>query len=158
MISLLLKHGANVNLQNKFGEICLHRVVEFGGDPVIVQQLLEHGAYANLKTTEGHTPISLAMKFLDNCPHDEDQQHVVELLRSWQKVVEVTKAERSAFCMAMHERVGADSSANLLSRYTFQEICSYLRPQMEDRAAEEYKQLCIQPRHQGQPQVTCTIQ
>lgn len=161
-ILFLLDHGANVNLRDKWGGTFLHRAAQ-RYNPVVIQRLLELGAYTNLKAypplrnKEGLTPLNLAAEFSDKVPYDKGQLAIVELLRSWQKVVSVSDAERSAFCMAMHPRVGANSPASVLSQYEFQEICSYLRPQIDDPAATEYRQLCKQPRQQRQPQDVCTI-
>ena len=46
--------------------------------------------------------------------------------------------------MAIHDRVGADSPVNLLSRYLFEDIFSYLRPQEfigHPETIEDYKRI-----------------
>ena len=55
----LLKHGVDVNAQNKVGETSLHlasrlRLLE------MARILLEHGASVHVKNTEGKTPLQLA--------------------------------------------------------------------------------------------------
>jgi ankyrin repeat protein len=85
-------------------------------------------------------------------------REIAELLRSWPIVVSGSRAGRLAFCMAMHRRVGADSPANVLHQYLFQEICSYLRPSVlidDDEAVASYRRIYEQ--QQRQTQGWCTI-
>ena len=59
------------------------------------------------------SPLTMA-KYL-GCPE------VAELLKSWPLVDAGSRASRLAFCMAMHPRVGANSSAHILSQFLFQD-------------------------------------
>ena len=83
-------------------------------------------------------------------------RELAELLEIWPLVDTGSKASRLAFCMAMHPRIGANSSAKVLSQYLFQEICSYIRPSVlidDPRAIEDYKRIC----EQQQAQSSCII-
>ena len=56
MVSLLCKHGANVNIQNDSGQSPL-LVALSDGDKVIAMELLEHGADPNIVDHEGRHPL-----------------------------------------------------------------------------------------------------
>ncbi|XP_046401396.1 ankyrin-1-like [Ischnura elegans] len=56
---LLLRNGAIVNAQSKFGYQPIHAAAA-NGYPSVVQKLLEHGADANSKSKSGETPLHLA--------------------------------------------------------------------------------------------------
>lgn len=56
ILTLLLEHGANVNLANKDGHTALMGA-SFRGDIGKVKILLEHGADVSLKSADGHTAL-----------------------------------------------------------------------------------------------------
>lgn len=58
VVSLLLKDGADPNIQNDKGETALHLVCQHPmRDPPIARLLLTHGANRNIHTTDGKLPI-----------------------------------------------------------------------------------------------------
>ena len=61
---ILLRNGANPNMQDEFGRAALHVICStfFIGDAhtAIVQRLIDHGAQVNLLTADGWSPLGLA--------------------------------------------------------------------------------------------------
>ena len=121
---LLLDNGADINRKNKYGSTPL-RVAAQNGDKTTAKILLERGAKTTLKWDMScilsNTPEYIAMK----TGHPE----IADLIKVWPVVVLNSKARMLTFCMAMHSRVGTESSAHILSQHLFQEICSYLKPE-----------------------------
>lgn len=63
VLSLLLKHGADVNARRAGnGRTPLHIVMERGLDLDILDQLLRHGACVNASDSYGHTPLYVAVR------------------------------------------------------------------------------------------------
>lgn len=167
VVQILLDRGANVNQQDSvrilgaLGEVGQNTPLLFAatyGHLSVVRLLLERGADINLKNCSGNTPLQIA-DFARRLYTQGSQQAVIDLLGSWpammSAVVAWSKAARLAFCMAMHPRVGVDSSANVFPREIFQEICNYLRPSvlMDDPQAVEYcKRIYEQQQAQQQSQ------
>jgi len=58
-IKVLLKAGANVNLQNKTGETPLHKA-SWRGNLEAIQLLVEHGANVTIRNKQGQTPKDVA--------------------------------------------------------------------------------------------------
>ena len=58
-IRLLIRYGANVNAQNRFGTAPLHNCVKFG-EMDSIRVLLEHGARRTIKDNNGRTPSDVA--------------------------------------------------------------------------------------------------
>lgn len=84
-------------------------------------------------------------------------REIAELLEIWPILDAGSRASRLAFCMAMHPRLGAQSSAKVLSQHLFQEICSYIRPSVlidDPNAIEDYRHIYEQ---QQKAQQTCII-
>jgi len=73
VLRFLLAHGADINVQNQFGETPLH-FASFNGALEVVRLLLEHGADVQAKNNDGKTALQEAAE-----GHDE----VVELLREY---------------------------------------------------------------------------
>ena len=121
---LLLDNGTDINLKNKDGITPLHIAAQ-NGDEGNLRTLLEHGAKTTLPWDMhcmlGYTPEYFAAQ--------NGHPEIAGLLKVWPTVASNSKARMLTFCMAMHDRVGADSPGNLLSQYLFQEICSYLKPE-----------------------------
>jgi ankyrin repeat protein len=60
VVSSLVEHGADLNIQNFNGESPLHLACSFGHKEV-AKFLLEHGAQTNRKTLEGASGSKLAL-------------------------------------------------------------------------------------------------
>jgi hypothetical protein len=58
VVETLLLNGAKIDLQDFQGRTALHAAAQF--QPDVVKLLLQHGANAALKTTDGKTPLDLA--------------------------------------------------------------------------------------------------
>lgn len=58
IIKLLLKHGANYNIQDKYGDTALHYACRRGGYSKIVELLLKCGADPNIKNNDKDTILS----------------------------------------------------------------------------------------------------
>lgn len=61
VLKVLLEHGADVNVRNKFGETPLLRSLQYGHEP-LARLLIEHGADVNATTEEGETALMVAVK------------------------------------------------------------------------------------------------
>jgi ankyrin repeat protein len=59
-IQLLLRHGANINLQNHMGQTALHKASQCGHLD-IVRHILSHGAHVDSLDNDGSTPLHLAI-------------------------------------------------------------------------------------------------
>ena len=73
-MELLLKQGANANLQNEDGYTALLIAVS-SGNKEIVQLLLENGADINIKNIDGKTAWSLA--------EERNYSKIVDLLKKY---------------------------------------------------------------------------
>lgn len=60
MVSLLLHHGASVDVSYQYGMTALHLAV-LQNDQKIVQLLLEHQADCNVQDEDGRSPLDLAI-------------------------------------------------------------------------------------------------
>lgn len=74
IVELLLKQGANANLQNEDGYTALLIAVS-SGNKEIVQLLLENGADINIKNIDGKTAWSLA--------EERNYSKIVDLLKKY---------------------------------------------------------------------------
>ena len=108
MVQLLLKHGAKVDLQDMHGHAALQRAITVGNQKM-VQFLLNKGADANLKDNYGNTPLYWAAFY--------GHQEIVQLLEEWPQI-KIQRQEAAegmrTLAMAMHQRLGESSPANLL--------------------------------------------
>jgi ankyrin repeat protein len=66
----LLRHGANVNLQNSKGVTALHMVLKKNSDRKHVVMLLRHGADPTIRSKDGKTPLDLVAKRRDKTYFD----------------------------------------------------------------------------------------
>lgn len=71
IIDLLLKSNIDINMRNKTGETALHAAVSWGLAP-LVTKLLNCGADATLKDSQGRTPLQ--------CAQDHEHYDIVQLL------------------------------------------------------------------------------
>jgi len=62
IVEVLLEHGADPNIRDKYGETPLHVAAAFGNSKV-VEVLLEHGADPNARDDYGATPLHYAAAF-----------------------------------------------------------------------------------------------
>jgi hypothetical protein len=62
MTKLLLEKGANVNVQNRYGEVPIFFPFQ-GGDIALVDLLMEHGADLDIKDGNGDSPRKMCMIF-----------------------------------------------------------------------------------------------
>ena len=60
MTQILIQHGANLDAQSRFGETVLHMAVR-KGNPMMVRELMQSGATANIQNEDGYTPLDLAV-------------------------------------------------------------------------------------------------
>ena len=65
-VSNCLKAGANVNMQNRFGDTPLHHAAQDVNDPAILQLLLKAGANFEARDTSRNTPLVEAVVFNSN--------------------------------------------------------------------------------------------
>ena len=72
VLRFLLEHGADISVQNQYGETPLH-LASFNGALGVVRMLLEHGADVEAKNNDGKTALQEAV--------EEGHDEVVELLR-----------------------------------------------------------------------------
>ena len=56
-VDVLLKAGANINLQNNEGKTALIIAAQYGGDPRVITLLLQNGANAKLEDNTGRTAL-----------------------------------------------------------------------------------------------------
>lgn len=63
-MQLLLEHGANVDVKDKWGRTPLHCASSEGRD-ITMQFLIDHGADVNIKNGAGRTPLDCAMRNRD---------------------------------------------------------------------------------------------
>ena len=153
---LLIKRGANVNLQNSLGITPLMNATEED----FLHLLLDNGADVNLMDVSGFTALgkAAAKRDLDTAlpillnhgakitskpsarilmnivslfftPLELPKPEIAHLLKLWPKIVSQNKARWLSLCMAMHPRIGAHSPARGLHSDVFQKICNYARPQ-----------------------------
>ena len=61
----LLRHGANVNFQNRKGVTALHMVLKKNSDRKHVEMLLRHGADPTIRSKDGKTSLDLVAKRRD---------------------------------------------------------------------------------------------
>jgi len=61
IVELLLRHGANPNVQNARGETPMHFAVLYK-KPELVELLLRHGADPNVQSARGETPLDIASR------------------------------------------------------------------------------------------------
>ncbi len=62
VVKILVKAGANVNYPYEGGEAAVLVTAAANGNPDIVQTLLDAGADPNVRTTDGTTPLSMAIQ------------------------------------------------------------------------------------------------
>ena len=56
----MLLSGADLTIANSKGEVALHRAAQ-RGDPTLVQSMLEHGAFVDVRTLHLRTPLMVAL-------------------------------------------------------------------------------------------------
>lgn len=56
-VKLLLRYGADLNVQDKDGMTALHYNLKHRSNHTITKWLIEHGADVNLRNNDGHTPL-----------------------------------------------------------------------------------------------------
>lgn len=76
VIQLLLNHGADPNILDSNGHICLHTAAFHEDNRTIIEMLINHGAEVNLLDLEGKTALQLA----EEKGHDE----VAKLLKGYE--------------------------------------------------------------------------
>ena len=59
IVKVLLKAGADVNVQRKDGYTPLHLAATYNGNPAMVEVLLKAGANAKIKNSDGKTAFDL---------------------------------------------------------------------------------------------------
>jgi ankyrin repeat protein len=59
LVEMLLAKGADINLQDTYGQTPLYIAAMYRHDAV-VRRLLDNGADVNIKANDGHTPLSIA--------------------------------------------------------------------------------------------------
>ena len=77
--SLLLSHGADVELRDEYGKTVLHSVAEWGHSGDIVKVLLEHNLDINARDNDGETALLTAVRY---SPHEpkEHRSLITQLL------------------------------------------------------------------------------
>ena len=123
---LFLDAGAHVNMCNGSDFNPLHVAVK-GGYLPIVNDLLHKGAKVALHDSLGSTALDCA--YLNESSFSFLRDELIKLLRPLTIIKEGCQSSCWALCMTMHPRVGAKSSAHVLSQSIFQEICSYVTAQ-----------------------------
>jgi ankyrin repeat protein len=66
----LLRHGANVNFQNRKGVTALHLVLKKNSAPRHVEMLVRHGADPTIRSKDGKRPLDLVAKRRDKTYFD----------------------------------------------------------------------------------------
>jgi ankyrin repeat protein len=66
----LLRHGANVNFQNRKGVTALHLVLKKNSAPRHVEMLVRHGADPTIRSKDGQSPLDLVAKRRDKTYFD----------------------------------------------------------------------------------------
>jgi len=83
-VAILLKHGANPNVNNRNGARPLHFAAYDLASPEVFELLLANGANPNVRSTNGHTPLDeLKQRSSDNSTPDQVAlaAHLADLLR-----------------------------------------------------------------------------
>jgi ankyrin repeat protein len=62
LIQMLLRAGANPNIQSIFGRNPLHAAIIYDNDGDIIRLLLNSGANPNIQENTGHTPLHIAIR------------------------------------------------------------------------------------------------
>jgi ankyrin repeat protein len=65
IVTMLLDHKADINKQNSKGESALHAAC-YHGKLDIAQLLINRGAEVNIRSSEGHTPLSYTVRKIEN--------------------------------------------------------------------------------------------
>jgi Ankyrin repeats (3 copies)/Ankyrin repeat len=73
IVNLLLDNGADINIQNQYGETPLHRAIGFLFQEEIVLLLLEKGAKIDIADKNGKTPLDCAERTKDANNYDLKQ-------------------------------------------------------------------------------------
>jgi ankyrin repeat protein len=71
IIQLLLKYGANVNIQDTKGQTPLHYAISYN-QAYIAERLIQTGADVNIQDTKGQTPLHYAARY--------NQTHIAKIL------------------------------------------------------------------------------
>lgn len=103
VVALLLKHGANVNLRDPYGEsTALMSAADFAHLKV-VEQLLRAGADVNLRAIRGHTALMSAASVADSALHAQAIRCARLLLAYRAKVNHCNAEGRTAMSLAAEQ-------------------------------------------------------
>ena len=92
ILNILIRFGANVNIQNKYGDTPLHFAASRNTHPQIIKKLLEEGANIKILNINGDSAFNLAIKFnnyeiakilkqSEIYPYNETPLDVLELIK-----------------------------------------------------------------------------
>ena len=80
LASVLLSHGADVELRDVYGRTAVHQVAQAGHFGDIVEVLLEHQSDINARDDDGKTALLIAVKYSSTGGHNEYRSLVTQLL------------------------------------------------------------------------------